>query len=89
MVYQKVKDPYGQSAAALFRNFLRSLKKETVQNKTVLELITQSKSGITQTGALNIFTEEEFKNIRPLRELLQPDKIKVEKLLKGKTRRMV
>ena len=84
MAYQKVKDPYGQSAAAQFRNFLRSLKKETIQDKTVLELIKQSKSGITQTGALNIFTEEEFKNIRPLRELLQPDKIKVEKLLKGK-----
>ena len=44
--------------------FLRSLKKETIQDKTVLELIKQSKSGITQTGALNIFTEEEFKKYK-------------------------
>jgi len=85
--YEKVKNPYGQSAKAKFRNFLKTLSEDVIKDNTVLDLIKRSEIDISQTNALNVFAED-FKDIKPLRELPKPDKIEVEKLLKGKTGRM-
>ena len=77
---------YG-SAKGDFRNFLKTLPEDVIKDNTVLDLIKRSKVDISQTNALNVFAED-FKDIKPLRELPKPDKIEVEKLLKGKTGRM-